>query len=223
MNVVGRFFSLSWFGAVLALSRVASAEVGEAEDPGQSASPPLKRFGAEDTLVLDGSVDLGRLTYDDSKSKRLSLNFAPSASWFVADHFSLGASLQLGYVHDEVPSAAFDSTHRTVGGGIGIGYDIPVSRFASMWFRFGGYLWHVSADLTQPPGGFRVVSGTPISGDYAETVVGMSFFAPILFHPARHVFMGIGPVAFSDVLHTIDEADAKRLYVGLSTIVGGWL
>jgi hypothetical protein len=204
----------------LAGSRVACAETVEL-----SGQPATRRFGDENTLVLGGSVDLGRLTYDNAATSRTSFNFAPRAAWFVVERMSLGASLLFDYYRSDSGNPVFPLKESTVryGGGATLGYDIPVSRLASMWFTFGAYFTRLEADV-EAPSGTRLVHGQVIPlSDYEENIVSVDFFAPILLHPVPHLFLGAGPQVFADVVHTTEDTDTKRLYVGLSTIIGGWL
>jgi hypothetical protein len=51
---------------------------------------------------------------------------------------------------------------------------------------------------------------------------GAELQAPFLFHVAPHFFVGIGPDAYVDVLHSVDNAHNLRRFVGVSSTVGGW-
>jgi hypothetical protein len=45
---------------------------------------------------------------------------------------------------------------------------------------------------------------------------------PFLFHLAQHFFVGIGPNAYVDVLHTVESRSNRRRFVGVLSTVGGW-
>jgi hypothetical protein len=62
--------------------------------------------------------------------------------------------------------------------------------------------------------------------EYDATLVVVGLHAPVLFHPAPHFFVGLGPHLFHDLSRALRGADAvsnsKRTFFGISTTVGGW-
>jgi hypothetical protein len=50
----------------------------------------------------------------------------------------------------------------------------------------------------------------------------LGLYAPVLIHPTRHFFLGIGPDVFVDLSRKVDEAMQKRSSWGASSVVGGW-
>ena len=70
------------------------------------------------------------------------------------------------------------------------------------------------------------VDGTSVpigpSTKFTEDVAFLDIQLPFLFHLAQHFFVGIGPHAFVDVLHTFESSSNRRRFVGVSSTVGGW-
>ena len=58
--------------------------------------------------------------------------------------------------------------------------------------------------------------------DITETVVVFELFMPILIHPARHFFLGLGPDFYADLSHTIGNSSNNRTFIGITSTVGGW-
>ena len=68
------------------------------------------------------------------------------------------------------------------------------------------------------------LGGTPVrvGPSVTETVLVVSVFAPILVHPAPHLFLGLGPEAYNDISHAVGNSTNNRTFVGISSTVGGW-
>ena len=64
---------------------------------------------------------------------------------------------------------------------------------------------------------------TPVTGGtFSETVSGshvaLNIFAPVMFHPVQHFFIGFGPALGTDL-----SGDAKVTTIAGRLTLGGWL
>ena len=153
-------------------------------------------FGSQGRLVIseDAQFDLGFDTNGDGPGYLL-LRIRPSMDYFVAPNLSIGAFLDLGLVSGD----GFSET--TVGLGGRVGYNIPLGTRLSIWPRLGLGLVHESNDS----GAF----------DSSGTFFNVIIDAPLLYHPADHFFVGVGPTL------NIRAGDADGVFFGLTSLVGG--
>jgi hypothetical protein len=84
----------------------------------------------------------------------------------------------------------------TIGIGPRVGYNYAFSDLMSIW----------------PKGGLS------FDDAHGTAVLGLHLFAPFMFHPARHFFVGIGPNLDTDL-----TGDVKLTTFGLAFTVGGWM
>jgi len=149
----------------------------------QAAGAP-ERFGEPGQLVIDQSFTLAAssMSFDTeglAEYRGNQVTLAPVVSWFAARRVAL--RLGARFVHSWASAAQGSLGHATnIGASPGIGYALPLGQHLSLWPR-------VSADLGKT---------WYDAGDFgAATSVGLSFgaLAPVLWHPADHFFIGLGP------------------------------
>jgi hypothetical protein len=180
---------------------------------------PAERFGDQGQLVLaartqvllgtlatsrhamahDPGVSVGR-TSETGSSSILSLSVG--ADYFLLDGFSLGGSLAYGHETD------LDG----IGGSVRAGYDFPLGGCCSIWGR--GELSYA-----------RWERGNDAPGALHKVDVGAS--ALVLFHPATHFFLGLGPMLVQGIYSHSSDAAATRAdelvtVVGAQSVIGGW-
>lgn len=176
--------------------------VGESP-PDPDARRPVAGFGETGDLVFSG---LTELTLTQTTVSPVSEG-APSSHFLVAgsvDYFSvrgLSVGVRFSYSHTaQSGSDPFDS----VSVGPRIGYNVPIGDHCSFWPSvYGAYndSWSSSLD------------------DRSVTV---GAYAPLLYHPVPHFFVGIGPLV--SVGTSLGNATAPVLTdYGLSATVGGWV
>lgn len=180
------------------------------------AQEPLERFGDEGQLVLSArtQVLLGTLAtsrhamaQDPSLSAgRTSetggssvLGLSVGADYFLLDGFSLGGSLAYGREKD------LDG----IGGSVRTGYDVPLGGCFSLWARAELSYAHWARD----------------TGVLNKVDVGAS--ASLLYHPATHFFIGLGPMIVQGIYAQSSDAAATRAdeivtVVGAQSVIGGW-
>lgn len=193
-------------------------------------SPPREaRFGDAGQFVFDGalSADLGHLGFSAGGSTT-SFIVQPAFDYFAAPNFSFGASALLRYVDNE-PTASgtslvVDTKDLTVGLTGAVGFNAWLGERVSFWPRLSlGLSW---TRETLSYSGPAFTNGAPLlvaSPPETQTVVVVELFAPFLFHPTRHFFVGFGPELYADLHNTFDGTSNKRTFIGATSTVGGWL
>jgi hypothetical protein len=180
------------------------------------AQEPVERFGDPGQLVLSartqvllGTLATGRhaMAQDPSLSAgRTSetggssvLGLSIGADYFLLDGFSLGGSLAYGHEKD------LDG----VSGSARAGYDFPLGGCFSLWTRAELSYAHWARD----------------AGALNKVDVGAS--ASLLYHPATHFFVGLGPMIVQGIYAQSSDAAATRAdeivtVVGAQSVIGGW-
>ena len=133
-----------------------------------------------------------------------SIELAPAADFFVAPGLSVGG--QLLFTHTSQGDTSLDGYGAAprVGYFAGLGPKVGVWPVVSV-----GYV-HVSIDAGD-------------IGDASGYQVILQAFVPLLFQPADHFFLGIGPAFQTDLISEVEDEDAtKTTTFGLATIVGGY-
>ncbi len=140
------------------------------------------------------------------------LRLAPTVDYFVADHLSLGANVLLG--RDSLAG----TTANTLGGGLRLGYNIPLGDRVSFWPRGGGQILQT-----------KTSSDNDEAGQISTLRVRIVADAPLLFHPVPHFFVGAGPSFGIDVVSKLEQGqaadnvnDVRQTDFALTTLVGGW-
>lgn len=132
------------------------------------------------------------------------IQLGPAADFFVTQGLSLGG--QLVFLHQ----SAGDSSVTGYGAAPRAGYFVPLGPRVGLWPGVSLAYVHSSADLGD-------------LGDASGYTVFMAARAPILFQPADHFFLGIGPVFQIDLISKIEDEDTDKSTVfGLQSTVGGY-
>lgn len=223
-------------GVALSSSAFAQGSPPSVSNAGEPSAefPPPARFGDAGQLVLSSglALDLGNVSRQSDASV-FSIRLRPGADFFVAKGFSLGGSLLLGYRVESWPlifdnprapaPSTLDSTAVTYGIQLRAGTNFPLGDRFSFWPSASVGIWTES--VTQPQVGVSATRDgvTLPDGDYRETAGYAQLYAPFLFHPVEHFFVGVGPEVFLDFLHELGAIENRRVGWGLTTILGGWL
>jgi hypothetical protein len=183
------------------------------------AQDPVERFGDEGQLVLaartqvligtlatsrrampqDPSLSVGHTSETGGSSV---LGLSVGADYFLIDGFSLGGSLAYGHEADLTG----------LGASARAGYDLPLGQCFSLWSR---------VELSYA----RWERGNGASPVLHKLDVGAS--ALLLYHPATHFSIGLGPMLMQGIYaHSSDaaatQADDLVTVVGAQSIIGGW-
>jgi hypothetical protein len=140
------------------------------------------------------------------------LRISPTVDYFVADHLSIGANFLLG--RDSLGG----TTANTLGGGLRLGYDIPLSDRVSFWPRGGGQIVQT-----------KTSSDADEAGQVSTLRVRVVADAPLLFHPVPHFFIGAGPAFGIDLVSKLEQGEkaknvdnVRQTDFALTSVVGGW-
>lgn len=182
----------------------------EAQDPQRdplrdTGGGPSRLFGDVGQAAFSSDV---ALTIQHSSQGSTSIQFAPAADYFVIRNLSIGASIGIDYVNADQS----DSTRFTIGPRVG--YNIPFTDTVGIWPKLGFSYSHTSVSTDIPNGDADVEVTRSRSGDH----ITLNLFAPIMFHPAQHFFVGFGPFLDSDL-----SGDNKTTTYGGRLTLGGWV
>lgn len=200
--------------AVLGTASVAAAQedqslpekaVGQAEEKVEQvkASGGAANFGQVNQLVISQDMAFN-LSFDingDGEADALRVRIAPAGDFFIQENLSIGAQAYIDqtFIGNDVE----DLTN--LGLSARAGYHIPVSESASLWPKVGVGFERNDFKTDQNSGG--------TGGDLA-VVVNLS--APLLFHPANHFFVGMGP------MFALKVGGAEGVNISLNSVVGGY-
>ncbi len=191
-------------GGLLAVGIAASS--GDAL--GQAA--PAGGFGNQGQLALQADLQLHfeGYSYSDNGGSGTDFLIQPAADYFVIDHLSVGGAVPL-----HVASPDGGRTTITFGIEPRVGYDIPIVEKLSFW-----------PDLF-----FSFETSSRNNNGGSDTAFGIGVFAPLLFHPIAHFFLGIGPNLSTEFSHTYSAPNGrsgegpKLTQYGIMSTIGGWL
>jgi hypothetical protein len=169
-------------------------------------------FGDAGQLVISGaaSLSLERTTFAEGNGPlpgpSTSLFIAPSADFFVLRGLTVGA--RFSYQHADTSGAPAEN-----GLSIGprVGYNFTLGDHFSIW---------PTASVTYGETWFG--AGSHVQG------VSVGGYAPLLYHPVPHFFVGLGPNIQASVTATSStpqgSADEPRwIQYGVAFAAGGWV
>jgi hypothetical protein len=150
------------------------------------------RFGDEGELVIqdDARLQVGGTTQNGQNNGAVIL-LMPAADYFVVHAVSLGA--QLLYANA--------GGGQSVGVAPRVGFNITITNDVSFWIK--GTV------------GYR--HDWDNNGNHQDAMF-IEGFAPLLWHPASHFFLGIGPYVAPNFVFN----NPTYVNFGLQTTVGGW-
>ena len=153
-------------------------------------------LGGVGQVTIAGDFAINFVHNTDADASDLVL--APAFDYFIAPQLSLGGQVVFGYATDNVGSRT------SIGFGPRVGYNIPLREMFSLYPRVGFGFLHESVSLK---GG----------GSGSGNAFTLTLYAPFLFHPVPHFFIGLGPAADIGI-----AGSAKTTQIALITTVGGW-
>lgn len=206
-------------GAV-SLASYAAAQDGDGDGPSSPQSPALPEvrssspsgaFGGEGQLAVssDAGFSLSNTSISGADGSTTTLELRPAVDYFIADYISIGGFLGLDY--NSTPGGS--STTFSIGPRVG--YNIPLSDRLSLWPKVGLSFASTNQDQddVELPDG-----GTVEADDESNTSLQLNLFAPFMFHPVEHFFIGIGPAFDLDL-----TGDSKATTLAVRLTLGGWL
>jgi hypothetical protein len=178
----------------LGLAGTARAQtIPETPPPGGGAA-----FGGAGQVSIAGDFSIGFTHNSDSDLSSFVL--APALDYFIIPQLSLGGQIRFGY-------ASVGNTSTTnFGIGPRVGFNIPLGAMFSFYPRAGFDFQHVGVSIE---GG----------GSDSYNLLSLFLFAPFLWHPVPHFYIGLGPFMDGGIA---GERSARTFTFGLNTTVGGW-
>jgi hypothetical protein len=194
----------------------------------QGAPSPGPRFGDEGHVALSSvlSASFGHLGYSMGGSSTTSAGIEPAFDYFSVPNFSEGLSAFVRY-SDSTSGFGLETKALTFGLTGQVGINLWLGERVSIWPKLAVGAWQSRLSYNGGPGMFNVsVDGVSVpitsSARVTENVVFVELYAPFLFHATQHLFVGFGPDAYVDVLHSVESGKNLRRFFGASSIVGGW-
>lgn len=198
----------------------ASAQEGDAEEassprgpalPEVPASSPSGVFGGSGQIAVssDTGLSISNTSISGIDGSTTTILLRPAVDYFIADYISIGGFLGLEY--NSTPGGS--STTFSIGPRVG--YNIPLSERLSLWPKVGFSFASTSQDQddVELPGGQTI----EVDGE-SNTSLQLNLFAPFMFHPVEHFFIGVGPAFDLDL-----SGDNKATTIAVRLTLGGWL
>jgi hypothetical protein len=204
----------------LAFSAVAAADAGEdltakgevnvndqrPQLPPVAANSPSGVFGDKGQLTVssDAGLSISTTSISGVDGSTTELTLRPAVDYFVANNISVGGFVGLDYTST---SGAHSTTFAI---GPRVGYNLAFSERFSFWPKLGfSYSTSSTTGDPTPTGETRDVSGGHLA---------LNIFAPVMFHPVQHFFLGFGPALDTDI-----TGDGKVTKIAGRLTIGGWL
>jgi hypothetical protein len=191
--------------ATLAVALAAPLARAQSTPPAETASAGFAptadaagAFGVVGQLALSlGATNGPYLTFQ--KHGDWTLEVAPAADYFLFPHISVGGVVD--YRHDSNVGAPNTSgqAEDTFSIGARAGYALALNDRFSVWPLLGLRLDYRSQSHTSSTNTF------------------LPIYVPALFHPAPHLFVGLGPNV------DVHLSGNRNFGWGIGTILGGWL
>jgi opacity protein-like surface antigen len=181
---------------VALLMTLGAGSVARAEGETAGFAPvaePAAGFGGMGQLVLSMGPTTDEHLFFHKDGGGWQLQLAPAADYFLAAHISVGAIVRYGHTSGGGNTPGSDTFGLTARAGYAFGINE----------RFG--VW--------PLGGLSV--GHSSAGHTSSTSTSVILYAPFMFHPAPHFFVGLGP-SFRLKL----SGDGNQF--GIDSMLGGW-
>jgi hypothetical protein len=180
----------------ISLSSLLFAATAAAQNLADTVNAPT--FGAPGQVSIAGDFSVGFAYESEGESSAVSL--APAVDYFFAPQLSLGGQLLFAYENHN------PGTVTTFGLAPRFGFNLPLGPMFTFYPRLGLRFTHVTRSL-----------GSMSAGD---TFVGMFVYAPFLFHPVPHFYVGFGPSFSGDFAG--GERQDRFLTIALLSTVGGY-
>lgn len=192
-------------GCLLAFSIVLLPLPGSAQDPSRdTGGGPSRVFGAPGQLAVSSDA---AFIIEHRSSDVTHFQIGPAADYFVIQNLSVGGLVMFDY------QSAGDSSSTRFLIGPRVGYNIPFTDALGLWPKIGFSFTHDSVSTDLPSGQTDADLTVSRSGSHLT----LNLFAPVMFHPVTHFFVGFGPFLDADL-----SGDNKVTSFGGRLTIGGW-
>jgi len=188
-------------------------------------------FGSAGQWVLTGSVGFRATSYErgaDGKATGSDIWLSPGVLFFPIDGFAIGTAVLLE--RSETPARGYDGRVKAYG----LGFHVRTAHHHALsdqvsllpLYTLGYTKLRQELHVDSAPVGFNGL-WPPVFGlvdeDEAD-VWSATALVPVLWHPARHVFLGGGPT-LGFTYYAADDLLGREYTVsfGLGTVIAGWI
>lgn len=168
-----------------------------------------RRFGraGQWALANDSALAVQRSSQADTDGSVTTVTLTPAADYFVIRNLSIGGFLGIQY------TKAGDSDGLRFQIGPRVGYNIYLADRWTLWPKVGiSYARTNFETQTDDEGDAVIIRRT------TQNALALNLFAPVVFHPVAHFFLGFGPFLDTDL-----NGDNRATVVGGKLTMGGWL
>ncbi len=178
-----------------------------------AAQTPATPFASPGQLVVSSDATASVQVQTSDAATVTTLIVGPALDYFVWRSLSIGAHALWNHVAvTDLPST--DS----INAGVRVGYAFRLGDFFSFWPKVNVDYRHSSLLTIEPVSNGSDVGASETSADG----LAIGAFAPVLFHPVAHFFVGLGPTFDAVVLTSPSSADKATQY-GVMFTLGGWV
>lgn len=179
--------------------------------PPVNANSPAGAFGDKGELAVssDAGLSISSTSISGVSGSTTTLTLRPAVDYFVANEFSIGGFVGLDY------TSAHGAHTTEFSIGPRVGYNLAFSDRFSFWPKIGFSYSTTSASAPLNVAGLP--PGTDISRSTSGSSLALNIFAPVMFHPVQHFFLGFGPALDTDL-----TGDVKSTTVAGRLTIGGW-
>lgn len=157
-------------------------------------------------------IDFQYASANNNGGSATQFGLAPAADYFIIDNLSIGGQVLFSLASTS-PSQGTGVSVTTFGIAPQVGYNIGITDNISFWPKlFFGY---------------ESTSVSNNGGSYSEAALGI--YAPFLYHPVQHFFLGIGPNLATQLISSVTPAGGgasgdgfKATTFGLTATFGGY-
>jgi hypothetical protein len=170
------------------------------------------RFGGRGQVVPSGfaSISYTSFSFGGTSSSATGISVGPSLLYFVTDNIGLGGSALFSHFWNDGNASGTSTAYGVApAAGCNVWLSPDVSLFPQLTIRY------LAQNFSAPPPG--IVPGL--------RTISIGLYAPILFHPARHFFLGFGPFFSRDLWSSFDDGfpDAPKVTsIAGQTTFGGY-
>lgn len=201
--------------ATLLMATFATAQAF-AQDPAVPPPPPpvggsLGYFGERGQFVVSSDLDftLQKNSFSMGGGSNTVFAITPALDYFISPNFSVGGRVHFGYTSNVATVGGGSADATTFGLGGRAGYNIVLTNVFTLWINGGLLYFRDSYD-----------AGT---ADASGNRFQLQVFAPFLWHPASHFFIGVGPAFATDLVNSFEGDDQpKQTSFGLLSTIGGY-
>ncbi|MGH7435736.1 MAG: hypothetical protein ACRENE_08680 [Polyangiaceae bacterium] len=184
---------------------------GESLTTTTTRNGPAEQFGERGQVAISSEVGLTieNTSISGGNGSTTNIQLEPALDYFLARELSVGLFVLFDY------TSASAGHSDTFGIGPRVGYNFTISDLLSVWPKAG--LSFESNSSTTSVSLAGAPPGTSTSTTISGSNLALNLFVPLMFHPARHFFVGFGPFLDTDL-----SGDARATTWGGKMTIGGW-